>query len=165
MHRAPVVLLLTLLLLIPGLLLPPVSAFRIVEFCPDTYLPRDADAYFVLDGTGPLADVTIWDGEGNLTFPSGALARGRITVADGALSYRAVHGSLPDFELVNTSPAVPDVVKAGRFAPANDGDELILSVRGQVIQSLRWPGDFQPREGQVHFLTEAGWDPRVLLLG
>jgi cardiolipin synthase len=56
-------------------------------------------------------------------------------------------------------------VKAGRFAPANDGDELILSFQGQTVQSFHWPEDFRPREGQVHFLTESGWDPRVLLLG
>ncbi|MDD1667805.1 MAG: phospholipase D-like domain-containing protein, partial [Methanomicrobiales archaeon] len=160
MRRAPLVLLLVLVLL-----LPPVSAFRVVEFFPDTYLPRDADAYFVLEGTGPLANVSLSDGEGTISFPTGSHALGRVTVADGALPYRAIHGSLPDFELVDTSPAVPDMVKAGRFAPANDGDELVLSVRGEAVQTLRWPGDLRPREGQVHYLADSGWDPRVLLLG
>jgi phosphatidylserine/phosphatidylglycerophosphate/cardiolipin synthase-like enzyme len=164
MSRASVFLLFVLLLL-PGLLLPPASAIQIVEFCPDTYLPRDADAYFVLNGTGQLKDVMISDGEGNITFPPGAQASGRVTVADEALSYQAIHGRLPDFEVANTSPTVPDMVKAGRFEPANDGDEITLSVRGQAVQSFRWPGDFHPREGQVHQLTSSGWDPRVLLLG
>ena len=157
--------LLTTLILILVLALPAASSLRIVEFCPDTYLPRDADAYFVLEGKGPLANVTISDGEGSISFPPGALIRGRVTVADEALAYEAVHGVLPDFELKETSPAVPNMEKTGRFAPANDGDELILSVRGQIVQSTRWPGDFHPREGQVHFLSDSGWDPRILLLG
>ncbi|MDD1663105.1 MAG: phospholipase, partial [Methanomicrobiales archaeon] len=78
MRRAPVVLFLVLFL-IPGLLIPPGSSFRIIEFCPDTYLPRDADAYLVLEGTGPLANVSLSDGEGNLSFPPGTLASGRVT--------------------------------------------------------------------------------------
>jgi cardiolipin synthase len=159
MRRAVVVLLLVLVLLQPA------SGFRIVEFCPDTYLPRDADAYFVLEGAGPLANVSLSDGEGTIAFPVGSQARGRVTVADEGLPYRAIHGILPDFELSNTTSAVPDMVKTGRFAPANDGDELVLSVRGERVQSLRWPGDLHPREGQVHYLADSGWDPRVLLLG
>jgi phosphatidylserine/phosphatidylglycerophosphate/cardiolipin synthase-like enzyme len=143
----------------------PASALRIVEFCPDTYLPRDADAYLVLEGSGSLADVTISDGEGSIAFPPGAMIRGRVTVADESLAFASVHGTLPDFELKNTSPAVPEMVKAGRYAPANDGDGLELSLDGKVIQSIRWPGDFHPREGQVHILTGSGWDPRILLLG
>jgi cardiolipin synthase len=141
------------------------AALRIVEFCPDTYQPRDADAYLTLEGAGSLANVTISDGEGSIAFPPGAQIRGRATVADEALAFREIHGVLPDFELKNTTPAVPDMVKAGRYAPANDGDELVLSISGLTTQSVRWPGDFQPREGQVHFLSGPGWDPRILLLG
>ncbi|HXW98671.1 MAG TPA: phospholipase, partial [Methanomicrobiales archaeon] len=141
------------------------AAFRIVEFCPDTYLPRDVDAYFVLEGNGTLAGVNISDGEGFITFPRGATAGGTVTVADQGLAFQQVHGVLPDFELKNTTTMVPDMMKAGRYAPANDGDELDLSVDGRVVQSIRWPGDFRPREGQVHFLADGGWDPRVLLLG
>jgi phosphatidylserine/phosphatidylglycerophosphate/cardiolipin synthase-like enzyme len=157
--------LLPVLLLILAFALPPASALRIAEFCPDTYLPRDADAYFILEGTGSLAHVTISDGEGSLAFPVGAQAGGRVTVADEAVAYRATHGGLPDFEVRETSPAVPDMVKTGRYAPANEGDELILSSGGMVIQSIHWPGDFHPREGQVHFLGGSGWDPRILLIG
>jgi phosphatidylserine/phosphatidylglycerophosphate/cardiolipin synthase-like enzyme len=141
------------------------SAFRIIEFCPDTYLPRDADAYFVLEGTGSLARVTISDGEGSLAFPPGTQAGGRVTVADEAVAYRAIHGSLPDFEVRETSPQVPDMVKTGRYAPANDGDGLTLSSGSLAVQSIHWPGDFHPREGQVHFLGGSGWDPRILLIG
>jgi cardiolipin synthase len=162
MHRGSLVLLLVLILF---LALPPVSALRIVEFCPDTYLPRDADAYLVLEGAGSLANVTISDGEGTISFPPGAKAGGRVTVADEALAFRGTHGILPDFEVKNTTLGVPDMVKTGRYAPANDGDELILSLGGLAIQSIRWPGDFEPREGQVHFLSSQAWDPRILLLG
>jgi cardiolipin synthase len=154
-----------LLLFILALTLSAASALRIVEFCPDTYLPRDADAYLVLEGTGSLANVTIADGEGSITFPAGAHIQGRVTVADEALAFRTTHGILPDFELKETSLAVPNMVKAGRFSPANEKDELILTVRSQIIQSVRWPGDLHPREGQVHFLSGSAWDPRILLLG
>jgi cardiolipin synthase len=154
-----------LLLLILSIALSSASALRIVEFCPDTYLPRDTDAYLVLEGTGSLEDVTISDGEGLITFPAGSHIEGRVTVADEALAYRTTHGTLPDFEVKETSPAVTDMAKAGRFSPANEKDELVLSVQGQVVQSIRWPGDLQPREGQVHFLSGSAWDPRILLLG
>jgi phosphatidylserine/phosphatidylglycerophosphate/cardiolipin synthase-like enzyme len=156
---------LPLLVLLLFLTLSPVSALRITEFCPDTYLPRDADAYLVLEGTGSLDNVTISDGEGSLSFPPGVEIRGRITVADEGFAYRTTHRTFPDFELKNTTSEVPDMAKAGRYAPANAGDELVLSVRGETLQSIRWPRDFQPREGQVHFLGETGWDPRILLLG
>ena len=157
--------LLSLLVLVLLAAAAPAAAFRIVEFCPDTYLPRDADAYFVLGGNGSLAGLNITDGEGFIAFPRGASAGGRVTVADEGLAFQETHGILPDFELKNTTAAVPDMVKTGRYAPANDGDELDLSVDGRVVQSIRWPGDFQPREGQVHFLVDGGWDPRALLLG
>jgi phosphatidylserine/phosphatidylglycerophosphate/cardiolipin synthase-like enzyme len=88
-----------------------------------------------------------------------------VTVADEAVAFRGTHGSFPDFELKNTTSAVPDMVKSGRYAPANDGDVLTLSSRGLAVQSIRWPGDFHPREGQVHLLGSQGWDPRILLLG
>ncbi|HUK92596.1 MAG TPA: phospholipase D-like domain-containing protein [Methanomicrobiales archaeon] len=141
------------------------SALRIVEFCPDTYLPRDADAYLVLEGTGSLGNVTISDGEGSIAFPAWAGIAGRITVADEAVAYKATHGVLPDFEVKNTSATVPDMIKSGRYAPANEKDELVLSAQGVAVQSIRWPGDLHPREGQVHFLSGSGWDPRILLLG
>jgi phosphatidylserine/phosphatidylglycerophosphate/cardiolipin synthase-like enzyme len=146
-------------------MIPLASALQIVEFCPDTYLPRDADAYLVLEGTGTLENVTIADGEGSITFPAGSHIEGRVTVADDALAYRTTQGILPDFEVKETTPAVPDMVKAGRYAPANEADELVLSVQGRVVQRVRWPGDLQPREGQVHFLSGMAWDPRILLIG
>ncbi|MGE5831824.1 MAG: phospholipase D-like domain-containing protein [Methanomicrobiales archaeon] len=159
------ILLVLQLLLVLVLVFQPTACLRIVEFCPDTYLPRDADAYFVMDGVGSLSNITISDGEGSLAFPAGARIRGRVTVADEGLAYRTTHGGFPDFELKNTTPDVPDMVKTGRYAPANDGDELILFLNGTAVQSIRWPGDLMPREGQVHVLTETGWDPRILLLG
>ncbi len=154
-----------LLLLILSITLAHVSALRIVEFCPDTYLPRDADAYLVLEGTGSLTNVTISDGEGSIAFPAGSHIQGRVTVADEAIGYMATHGTLPEFEIKETSPAVPNMIKSGRYAPANEKDELVLSVRGTDVQSVSWPGDLHPREGQVHYLSGSGWDPRILLLG
>jgi phosphatidylserine/phosphatidylglycerophosphate/cardiolipin synthase-like enzyme len=154
-----------LLLLVIFIMTPLASAIQIVEFCPDTYLPRDADAYLVLEGTGPLGNVTISDGEGSITFPTGSHIDGRVTVADEAVGYVTTHDALPDYEVKETSPAVPDMVKTGRYSPANEKDELVLSVNGHVVQTVGWPGDLRPREGQVHFLTGSTWDSRILLLG
>jgi cardiolipin synthase len=154
-----------LLLLILFIVTPWASALRIIEFCPDTYLLRDADAYLTLEGTGSLDNVTIADGEGSIAFPRGARIQGHVTVADEALAFEATHGILPDFEVKETSPAVPNMLKAGRYAPSNEDDELVLSIGGQIIQSVRWPGDLHPREGQVHFLSGSAWDPRILLIG
>jgi cardiolipin synthase len=147
------------------LLIPHLSAFEIIEFCPDTYLKGEDDEYIRLAGSGCLDGVRIGDGEGSVRFPDGTFSTGDITIARTADSYSTTFGVPPDFEIYDTSAKVPDMIRTGDLRMANTGDELILMVDGITLQRVEWPADVCTREGQIHFLGEKGWDPRPLLIG
>lgn len=147
------------------LLLAHASAFQIVEFCPDPYLPGDADEYVVLEGAGPAEDLLVSDGEGGFRFPKGYMFAGRVVVAREGVAYRRTHGKDPDIELFDTSPDIRDAIRAGRFQMSNSGDELRLYIGGELVQRIEWPGQVRAREGQVHFLANETWDPRPLFIG
>ncbi|KAF5053266.1 Cardiolipin synthase B [anaerobic digester metagenome] len=140
------------------------GAYAIAEVCPDTWLSGEADEFFVLTVEGPLDGVSVTDGEGTASFPPGSRGDGRVVVARNGTAYRLVHGSLPDFELQDVSPA-PGMVRTKDLRLGNDHDELALLVRGTVVDRVAWPGDVRPRQGQVHFRENGTWDPRVLLIG
>jgi cardiolipin synthase A/B len=141
------------------------AAIQIVEFCPDPYLHDDTDEYLVLSGNGPLDDITISDNHGGFRFPHGTVIQGSLTVARSAQAYEQSHGSLPDFEWLEYSPAVPNVINGDPLRMANAGDELVLYEKGTAVQKISWPGDVKPREGQVHYLENGTWDRRVLMIG
>lgn len=141
------------------------AVIQIVEFCPDPYLSNDMDEYLVLSGTGPLDDITISDNHGGFRFPPGSTLHGRLTIARDAMAYRESHGTFPDYEWMDYSPVVPDVIGGDPLRLANGGDELVLYDRGTPIQRITWPEDVKPREGQVHYLENGTWDRRILLLG
>jgi cardiolipin synthase len=153
------------LLILLILLIPHLSAFEIIEFCPDTYLKGEGDEYIRLAGNGCLDGVRIGDGEGSVRFPDGTLSTGDITIARTGDSYATTFGAPPDFEIYDTSAQIPDMIRTGDLRMANTGDELILMVDGAVMQQVGWPADVCAREGQIHYLDEAGWDPRPLLIG
>ena len=138
---------------------------QIVEFCPDPYLYNDADEYLVLSGNGSLDNITISDNHGGFRFPPGTPINGSLTVARSAHAYDQSHGRLPDFEWLDYSPDVPNVINGDPLRMANTGDELILYENGTAIQKVSWPGDVKPREGQVHYLENGLWDRRVLMIG
>ncbi len=140
------------------------GAYAITEVCPDTWLPGEADEFFVIAADGPLDRVSVTDGEGTASFPPGARGAGRVVVARNGTAYRLVHGTLPDFELQEVSPA-PGMVRTKDLRLGNDHDELALIVDGAVVDRVAWPGDVRPRQGQVHFRENGGWDPRVLMIG
>ena len=142
-----------------------VSAFQIVEFCPDTYLPGDNDEYIIIEGDGNLDGVIITDGEGGFRFPAGTRIQGRSVIARMGASFLKSHGHLPDFEWEDSMAAVPDVVRSGQLRLANARDQLQLLRNGIILQEIEWPGDVVPRQGQVHFLNEGLWDQRIILLG
>jgi cardiolipin synthase A/B len=141
------------------------AAVQIVEFCPDSYLYEDADEYIVLSGNGLLDNITISDNHGGFRFPSGTELRGSLTVARSARAYEQSHGRLPDFEWLDYSPDVPNVVNGDPLRMANTMDELVLYENGTAVQKISWPGDVKPREGQVHYLENGIWDRRVLMVG
>lgn len=141
------------------------AAVLITEFCPDPYLHDDADEYIVLSGDGVLDGFVISDGRGGFRFPPGTDLRGTLTVARSGPAYRESHGVYPDFEWLDYSPDVPDVIPGKALRLANSRDMLMLYEDGNLIQNISWPGDVRAREGQVHYLQDDVWDPRPLLLG
>jgi len=158
MHPAAILVMLALFCL-------PCSAFQITEFCPDPYLPGDADEYLVISGSGPLDGITVTDGEGGFRFPPGTVIDGSITIAGQAVAFNKTHGFLPDYEWYDTSPAVPDVISGDKLRMANTQDELMLYGSGHLLQKVSWPADVKPREGQVHLLRDGVWDRRPFFLG
>jgi cardiolipin synthase A/B len=141
------------------------AAVQIVEFCPDPYLHDDADEYLVLFGNGLLDNITISDNHGGFRFPPGTMIRGRLTVARNAQAYNQSHGRPPDFEWLDYSPDVPEVINGDPLRLANNADELILYENSIALQKISWPEDVKPREGQVHFLENGTWDRRILMIG
>jgi len=137
----------------------PGAAVQIVEFC------HDADEYLVLSGNGVLDNITITDNHGGFRFPPGTIIRGSLTIARSAQAYNQSHGRLPDFEWLDYSPDVPNVINGDPLRMANTGDELVLYENNTALQKISWPGDVKPREGQVHYLENGIWDRRVLMIG
>ena len=138
---------------------------QIVEFCPDPYLHDDMDEYLVLSGNGLLNDITISDNHGGFRFPPGTTINGSLTIARSAQAYEQSHGRRPDFEWLDYSPDVPNVINGDPLRLANTGDELVLYEKGIAVQKISWPGDVTPREGQVHYLENGVWDRRVFMIG
>jgi phosphatidylserine/phosphatidylglycerophosphate/cardiolipin synthase-like enzyme len=141
------------------------AAIQIVEFCPDPFLQDDADEYLVLSGNGPLDNITVSDGEGGFRFPPGTVIDGFLTIARSAQAYKHSNGRFPDFEWLDYSPDVPDVINGHPLRLANINDELILYENGVALQTVSWPEDVDPREGQIHYLENGVWDRRVLMIG
>ena len=138
---------------------------QMTEFCPDPYLRDDTDEYLVLTGTGSLDRFTISDGEGGFRFPHGTIINGQMVIARNGLAYEESHGNLPDFEWLDSSPEIPDVVGGDPLRLANAKDQLMLYDGTTLIQIVSWPEDVKPREGQIHYLENGVWDPRPLMIG
>ncbi|KLK88630.1 phospholipase [Methanoculleus sediminis] len=158
MRRIAAVLLLCLLAGTAG-------GIQIVEFCPDPYLSGDPDEYLVLEGTGLLDGYVLSDGEGGYRFPPGTRIDGRLVVARSGPAFEQSHGYLPDFEIEERTPAVPDVIPNGNLMMANRADELLLYHKTTLVQQVAWPGDVCAREGQIHYLDDGFWDTRPLFVG
>jgi len=141
------------------------AAFQIVEFCPDPHSFEDADEYLVLSGTGSLDGVRISDGESGFRFPPGTKTNGLLSVARSGPAYKQSHGVYPDFEWLDYSELVPNVINGDPLRLANSKDDLLLYENGILVQKVTWPEDVKPREGQIHYLENGVWDPRPLMMG
>lgn len=141
------------------------AMIQLVEFCPDPYLNNDADEYLILSGNGLLDNITISDNHGGFRFPPGTVINGSLTIARSAPAFEQSHGRLPDFEWLDYSVDVPNVINGDPLRLANTGDELVLYEKGAALQRVSWPKDVKPREGQVHYLENGIWDHRVLMIG
>jgi cardiolipin synthase A/B len=142
-----------------------VEAIQITEFCPDPYQYSDADEYLVLSGTGSLDGISVSDGKGGFRFPAGTAINGSLTISRSGIAYEQTHEKYPDFEWLDYSPLVRNVVSGDTLRMANAKDSLMLYKNGLLIQKVAWPEDVKPREGQVHYLDNGTWDPRPLMIG
>ncbi|MBP2133445.1 hypothetical protein J2128_001399 [Methanomicrobium sp. W14] len=140
-------------------------AFKITSVCPDTWQKGEGDEYFVISGNGSLDGFMVSDGEGSVRFVSGDFCKGSVTVAREGRAYEAVHGAPPDYEIYDTDPSVPGVVRSGNFRMGNSGDGLTLFEDNRPVQEVAWPGDFKSREGMVHVLKDDVWDVRPYYIG
>ncbi|MFA4860376.1 phospholipase D-like domain-containing protein [Methanoregula sp.] len=141
------------------------AVVQISEFCPDPYLPDDVDEYIVFSGNGSLDGIVVSDNHGGFRFPPGTSLGGTITVARSGPAYARTHGRNPDFEWLDYSPSIPNVINGDPLRLANTRDELLLYENGNLVQKIAWPGDVKPREGQIHFRKNGVWDPRPLMIG
>jgi hypothetical protein len=86
------------------------------------------------------------DREGMYQFPEGATleASGVIVVANRASTFIEQYGFFPDYELVETIPSVPNLLRYIRWASynlelTNDGDEvLLLDGEDHLIDAVSW---------------------------
>ncbi|MCP1662916.1 MAG: phospholipase [Methanocalculus sp. MSAO_Arc1] len=142
-----------------------VCGITVTAFCPDPYLPYDPDEFIILTGQGSLDGWTITDGEGTLSFPPGTWIDGDLIIARQAEAYKITHGTYPDFEWENSTPAVPGLDHVGRFILANAADEIELYYHGELMFEVHWPRDLRPRRGQVHRYIDGVWNPRPFMIG
>jgi glycerophosphoryl diester phosphodiesterase len=85
-------------------------------------------------------------GEGMFVFPAGSVipAGGVIVVANQAVQFEFDHGWKPDFELTDTDPDVPQLVKytnwaSGGISLSNTGDELLLlDPSDGLVDAVSW---------------------------
>lgn len=99
-----------------------------------------------LDGYKLGDEETSGQGEGMLQFPNDVVMDpGQVfVVANSASSFMAVYGFNPDFEMVDTDPAVPDMQKylpwaAGTVRLRNQGDEvLLLGADDLWVDAVSW---------------------------
>jgi len=86
------------------------------------------------------------DLEGMYSFPDDALvAAGQpVVIANQATLFSSLYGFLPDYELIESDPAVPNLVKfrlwsGGAINLSNSGDELLLlNQDNKLLDSISW---------------------------
>jgi hypothetical protein len=99
-----------------------------------------------LDGYKIGDSETRGDEEGMYLFPKGTYLSpgGILIVANRAINFADAHGYLPDFELSDSSPAVPDLTKYRSWAGGvinlnNSGDEIfLLDPNDTIMDNLSW---------------------------
>lgn len=125
-----------------------------VQYDPSSNEP-DAEWIELYNGGGStlyLADYKVGDeeasngSEGMYRFPDGAqlVSGGVIVIANRSIAFLNDHGFKPHYELVESDPDVPNLVKysawsSGSIYLANSGDELlVLDAADNVVDSLSW---------------------------
>jgi hypothetical protein len=87
-------------------------------------------------------------GEGMYQFPPEASIppEGVIVIALKATGFYALYGFNPDYEVTDTDPSVPDMIKysawaTGKIALSNSGDEVLILDEGDAIVDAMSYGD------------------------
>ena len=138
----------------------------ISEVYPDTWVKGDEDEFVTINMSSEPGLISLSDGEGTITIIQEGNKAGKIIIARNGEAFRRVWGHYPDYEIVNSTLSVPEPAIKGKFQLANKNDELSLTQDGRLIQNISWPGDFQPKQGQIHFsYQDRKWDRRVLMAG
>lgn len=89
---------------------------------------------------------TMGEMEGMVIFPAGSFlsAGDVIVIANRATAFYQVYGELPDFEMHESHPSVPDLLKysawsGGNIELVNGGDEvLLLDEKNAIADGLSW---------------------------
>jgi len=113
----------------------------ITEVYYDTYLPDDPEEFIRIcnptENDVNLSGFYISDLEGDSIFPDGCniTVGDCIVVARGGNNYTEQGGERPDFEMIDTNIAIPDM--SGNLRLANTGDEVLLKdTTGTVIDAF-----------------------------
>ncbi len=137
-----------------------------LEIYPDTWLKGDEDEYITIGWDHAYDTISLSDGEGTIMISPQNPGPSSCTIARNATAYHQVWGAYPDFEIIDSTPLVPQVAGEGRFQLSNKKDELTLISGSTSYDSITWPGTFTPRQGQIHTRSPNGrWDERVLMAG
>jgi cardiolipin synthase A/B len=141
----------------------PANHVLISEILYDPYGPDDAEfielanpAPFAIDISGyTISDaVEPTDFEDRRIFPQGTVLQpgGALVIATTASAFRVLFGFNPDFEILESDPAVPTLVKDPDWGHANaflqlgnQGDEVILrNVAGEVVDVVVYGDGYFP---------------------
>ncbi|MDD1724515.1 MAG: phospholipase, partial [Methanospirillum sp.] len=138
----------------------------ISEVYPDTWMKGDDDEYLTVCWDTNPGEISISDGEGTITLVLADNPEHSCTIARNGEAYRRIWGKSPEYELIDSSPVIPEPGVTGKFQLANKKDELVLTRHNVKIQNISWPGSFTGRQGQIHTRSPQGtWDERVLMAG
>ncbi len=154
-------------LLLICILVAPISAGPyFLEIYPDTWMNGDEDEYITIGWDQPPGSCIISDGEGTITFSPSNPGSASCTIARNGELYKQVWGQYPSYEIIDSSPHVPQATLQGRFQLSNKKDDLTLTSQGCTYDTVTWPGTFKSRKGQIHIRSPDGlWDTRVLMAG
>lgn len=141
----------------------PANHLLISEVLYDPFGQDDAEFIELVNPTGTAVDlsnyslgdaVNVTDFEDVRRFPPGTtLAPGStLVIATAATAFFAEHNKNPDFEILNTSPTVPNLIDdpawgdpAALFQLGNSGDEVILrDVTGHVVDVVTYGSGSYP---------------------
>lgn len=97
------------------------------------------------------ADNLYRDNEAMLAFPSGILNPGDyVIIAYNASEFEQVYGVSPDYEVINSTPSVPDMVPylayrfTGNFSLDPSGDEVVLAMKSPYDPTFIYSIDVIP---------------------